>query len=313
MRKKTMVTGGAGFIGSHLCERLLKEGCQVVCIDNFHTGRPENIQHLINKEHFQFIEHDVTVPLPNIDVDEIYNLACPASPVHYQKSPIQTIKTSFLGTLHALESARKYQARFVQASTSEIYGSPSMHPQPETYWGYVNPIGMRSCYDEGKRAAETLIFDFKRTYDMDIRVARIFNTYGPSMAQDDGRVISNFICQALKGREITVYGTGSQTRSLCYIDDTINGLLKLMCVSNAIVSPINIGSHEEITIKDLANKIIELTSSQSKITFHPLPEDDPEIRRPDISLAYKTLGWGPETSLDIGLSHTINYFKSALN
>ena len=304
--KRILVTGGAGFIGSHLCERLLKDGNKVICLDNFYTGTENNIKHLINHPQFEFINHDIVNEF-SADVDQIYNLACPASPPHYQHNPIQTLKTSVIGIINMLELARKCNARILQASTSEVYGDPKVHPQPENYWGNVNPIGVRSCYDEGKRCAETLMMDYKRQYDTDIRIVRIFNTYGPQMTPDDGRVVSNFIIQALKGQDITIYGDGSQTRSFCYIDDLIDGLIKMM--NGNITGPINLGNPSERSILDFAKLILELTKSKSNIVFKPLPSDDPAKRQPDISLAVKELNWHPSLDIKEGLKKTIDYFK----
>ena len=311
MGKRILITGGAGFIGSHLCEKLLKEGHEVICMDDFSTGLIENIQHLINEPNFQLIKHDVCNPY-ELEVDEIYNLACPASPAHYQKNPIKTLKTSVLGSLNALELAKKLNIKILQASTSEVYGDPQVHPQPESYWGNVNPIGPRACYNEGKRCAETLFFDYYRLYKVKIKVVRIFNTYGPRMRIDDGRVISNFIVQALKNEPITIYGDGTQTRSFCYIDDLIEGLIKMMESPEDFTGPVNLGNPEEYRIIDLAQKIIELTGSKSKLIFRPLPQDDPKKRCPDIRLAKKRLNWSPKTPLEEGLKKTIEYFEEIL-
>jgi UDP-glucuronate decarboxylase len=311
MGKRILITGGAGFIGSHLCEKLLKEGHEVICMDDFSTGLIENIQHLINEPNFQLIKHDVCNPY-ELEVDEIYNLACPASPAHYQKNPIKTLKTSVLGSLNALELAKKLNIKILQASTSEVYGDPQVHPQPESYWGNVNPIGPRACYNEGKRCAETLFFDYYRLYKVKIKVVRIFNTYGPRMRIDDGRVISNFIVQALKNEPITIYGDGTQTRSFCYIDDLIEGLIKMMESPEDFTGPVNLGNPEEYRIIDLAQKIIELTGSKSKLIFRPLPQDDPKRRCPDIRLAKKRLNWSPKISLEEGLKKTIEYFEEIL-
>jgi UDP-glucuronate decarboxylase len=305
--KKILVTGGAGFIGSHLCERLLSEGDSVICLDNLITGRKKNIAHLLKNKKFKLILHDVTKPY-NIKVDYIYNLASPASPKWFDKYPIETLKTNVLGAINALESAKKNKCRILQTSTSEVYGDPEVHPQVESYWGNVNPIGNRSCYDEGKRCAETLFFDYHRKYNIDIRVVRIFNTFGPKMLDEDGRVVPNFINQALKGKSMSVYGDGSQTRSFCYIDDMIDGLIALMKIEN-FTGPVNIGNPEEFTIKEFAQKIIKLTGSKSKIVYKNLPLDDPARRRPDISLAKKKLKWQPKISTDEGLKKTIEYFK----
>ncbi|MCR4287664.1 MAG: SDR family oxidoreductase [Deltaproteobacteria bacterium] len=305
---RVLVTGGAGFIGSHLCERLLKDGHEVICLDNFFTGRKANIAHLCADPMFELIRHDVTLPIL-IEVDQIYNLACPASPVHYQYNPVKTIKTNVIGALNMLGLAKRVRARILQASTSEVYGDPKVHPQTEDYWGNANPIGMRSCYDEGKRCAESLMFSYHRQNRVDIRVARIFNTYGPRMLENDGRVVSNFIVQALKGNEITVYGKGSQTRSFCYIDDMVDALVRLMN-KEGIVGPVNLGNPSEFTVLELADKVKKLTGSSSKILFKPLPPDDPAQRQPDISLAEKELGWKPYVALDDGLKATIEYFSS---
>ncbi len=305
---RVLVTGGAGFIGSHLCERLLKDGHEVICLDNFFTGRKANIAHLCADPMFELIRHDVTLPIL-IEVDQIYNLACPASPVHYQYNPVKTIKTNVIGALNMLGLAKRVRARILQASTSEVYGDPKVHPQTEDYWGNANPIGMRSCYDEGKRCAESLMFSYHRQNRVDIRVARIFNTYGPRMLENDGRVVSNFIVQALKGNEITVYGKGSQTRSFCYIDDMVDALVRLMN-KEGIVGPVNLGNPSEFTVLELADKVKKLTGSSSKILFKPLPPDDPAQRQPDISLAEKELGWKPYIALDKGLKATIEYFSS---
>ncbi len=306
--KTILVTGGAGLIGSHLCERLLAEGNKVLCLDNFFTGARKNIRHLIKNKNFKLIEHDIVAPI-FLKPDQIYNLACPASPIHYQENPIKTVKTSTIGMINMLGMAKKAGARILQASTSEIYGDPEIHPQKETYRGNVNPIGPRSCYDEGKRVAETLCFDYHREHRVAIRVVRIFNTYGPRMHPHDGRVVSNFIIQALQNKPITIYGDGSQTRSFCYIDDLVEGLIKTMNKEN-ITGPINLGNPAEITIKKLAEKIIELTGSSSKLTRKPLPQDDPCRRKPDISLAYKILKWQPRTPLADGLKKTIEYFQA---
>jgi UDP-glucuronate decarboxylase len=307
--KKILVTGGAGFLGSHLCERLLKEGNEVICVDNFYTGGKSNIIHLLSNPYFELIRHDVTFPL-YIEVDEIYNLACPASPVHYQNDPVQTTKTSVHGAINMLGLAKRLKIRILQASTSEVYGDPVVHPQKEDYWGNVNPIGPRACYDEGKRAAETLFFDYYRQHHLEIKVMRIFNTYGPNMHPDDGRVVSNFIVQALKNKDITIYGTGKQTRSFCYVDDLIDGMIAFMNSPKEITGPMNIGNPTEFTILELAQTVIKLTNSQSKIRFESLPEDDPMQRKPDIDFAKKTLGWNPTIQLEEGLLKTIQYFKS---
>ena len=307
--KKILVTGGAGFIGSHLCERLLAEGNEIICLDNLSTGSQANIRHLLNNKYFQFVEHDLIEPF-FVEVDEIYNLACPASPLHYQADPIKTIKTCVYGVVNMLELAEKTGAKILQASTSEVYGAPKLHPQPETCWGYVNPIGVRSCYDEGKRIAETLFFDYYRQYQVRIKVMRIFNTYGPRMHPYDGRVVSNFIVQALKGEDLTVYGDGSQTRSFCFIDDLIEGMVRLMNSEAEVRGPINMGNPNEISILTLAEKIVELTNSQAKIVFQPLPQDDPQKRRPVITLAKQKLKWEPLVSLAEGLRKTIEYFRN---
>jgi UDP-glucuronate decarboxylase len=306
--RRILVTGGAGFLGSHLCERLLSEGHEVICADNFYTGRRKNVAHLLGNFDFEILRHDICFPL-YIEVDEIYNLACPASPIHYQFDPVQTTKTSVHGSINMLGLAKRVKAKILQASTSEVYGDPAVHPQPESYWGNVNSIGVRSCYDEGKRCAETLFFDYYRQNKLRIKVARIFNTYGPRMHPNDGRVVSNFIMQALKGEEITIYGNGSQTRSFCYVDDLIDGLARLMESPDDFTGPVNLGNPVEFSILDLAKKIIVLTGSASKITFKPLPEDDPRQRRPDISLAEERLGWLPTVDLQAGLKRTIDYFR----
>ena len=303
---RILITGGAGFIGSHLCERLLKDGNEVICMDNFFTGNKYNIRHLITNPSFEFIRHDVTMTY-SIECDEIYNLACPASPFHYQKFPTQTINTCVIGTINALKLARRLKAKILQASTSEVYGDPSVHPQVEEYWGNVNPIGIRSCYDEGKRCAETICMDYHRQFDTKIKIARIFNTYGPNMAMNDGRVVSNFINQALRGEDITIYGNGSQTRSFQYVDDLIEGLIKFMSIDN--IGPINIGNPKEFTILELAENIIKMTRTKSKIVYESLPADDPVQRKPDISKAIELLDWYPEIELHEGLTLTINYFK----
>ena len=308
---KVLVTGGAGFIGSHLCEKLLTLGYEVFCIDNLFTGSIINIQHLKKNKSFTFIKQNINIPF-DIEVDFIFNLACPASPIHYQINPVETIRTNVLGTLNILELAKKYNARILQASTSEIYGDPLEHPQKESYWGNVNPIGIRACYDEGKRAGETLFYDFHRQYGLDIRVARIFNTYGPNMAIDDGRVISNFIVQAIKGNSITIYGDGSQTRSFCFIEDMINGLVKLMFNSNR-VNPVNLGNPQEVNIKYLADEICKLTNNNSKTEYLPLPEGDPVRRKPNIDIAKSILHWEPIIDLHTGLVRTINYFNKFVN
>jgi UDP-glucuronate decarboxylase len=308
---QVLVTGGAGFLGSHLCDRLVAQGHHVICADNFFTGTKNNIEHLVDHPRFELVRHDVTIPL-YVEVDEIYNLACPASPVHYQHDPVQTTKTSVHGAINMLGLAKRTRARIFQASTSEVYGDPSYHPQPEGYWGNVNPVGPRSCYDEGKRCAETLFFDYHRQYGLDIRVGRIFNTYGPRMHPNDGRVVSNFIVQALKGEPITVYGKGQQTRSFCYVDDLIDGFLRFMALDGPCPGPINLGNPAEFTILALAEQVIELTGSKSKLVFSALPVDDPMKRRPDITLAQQTLDWAPSVQLRAGLTRTIAYFEQLL-
>jgi UDP-glucuronate decarboxylase len=310
-RKRILVTGGSGFLGSHLIDRLLAQGHEVVCADNLFTGSKRNIEHLHSHPRFEFIRHDVTFPL-YIEVDEIYNLACPASPIHYQHDPVQTTKTSVHGAINMLGLAKRLRCRIFQASTSEVYGDPSVHPQTEGYWGNVNPIGIRSCYDEGKRCAETLFFDYRRQHGLDIKVARIFNTYGPRMHPNDGRVVSNFIVQALKGEPITIYGEGQQTRSFCYVDDLIDGFLRFMASPADFVGPVNLGNPHEFTIRQLADKVIALTGASSRLEFKPLPSDDPLQRQPDITLAREALGWAPTVSLDEGLGHTIAYFDELL-
>ena len=309
--KRVLVTGGAGFLGSHLCERLLNDGHEVLCVDNFFTGRRKNIAHLIQHPGFEMLRHDITFPL-YVEVDEIFNLACPASPIHYQYDPVQTTKTSVHGAINMLGLAKRTRAKIFQASTSEVYGDPEVHPQPETYWGHVNPNGIRSCYDEGKRCAETLFFDYFRQHNLKIKVARIFNTYGPKMHPNDGRVVSNFIAQALKGEPITIYGDGSQTRSFCYVDDLINGFLRLMASNDELTGPVNLGNPNECSMVDLANLVISLTKSKSQLIYCPLPADDPRQRQPDISLARKQLGWEPIISLNEGLARTISYFDNLL-
>ena len=308
---RVLVTGGAGFLGSHLCERLLKEGNDVICVDNLFTGTKVNIAHLMSNPYFEFIRHDVTNPL-YVEIDQIYNLACPASPIHYQYNPIKTTKTSVLGALNMLGLAKRTNARILQASTSEVYGDPEVHPQPESYRGCVNTIGPRSCYDEGKRVAETLFFDYHRQHGVDIKVMRIFNTYGPRMHPNDGRVVSNFIMQALRGEDITIYGDGSQTRSFCYVDDLIDGMIRLMNSRDGLTGPINMGNPGEFTMKQLAYKVIELTGSQSKLVYQALPQDDPTQRQPIIDLAKKELDWEPTISLEDGLAKTIAYFKNLM-
>ena len=303
---RILVTGGAGFLGSHLCEKLVTQGHDVLCLDNFFTGRKSNIEHLLDSPHFELIRHDITEPIM-LEVDRIYNLACPASPVHYQYNPVKTIKTSVMGTINMLGLAKRVRARILQASTSEVYGDPQVHPQLESYWGNVNPIGIRSCYDEGKRVAETLMMDYHRQNGVDIRIVRIFNTYGPRMAENDGRVVSNFIVQALQGKDITIFGEGSQTRSFCYVDDLIEGMVRMMECENES-GPVNLGNPTETTILEFAQRIIELTGANSSLVFNPLPADDPKQRRPDITLARRLLGWEPHVRLEEGLKKTIYYF-----
>jgi UDP-glucuronate decarboxylase len=307
LRARVLVTGGAGFLGSHLCGRLVESGCEVLCVDNFYTGRRKNVAHLLANPHFELIRHDVTFPL-YVEVDAIYNLACPASPIHYQFDPVQTTKTSVHGAINMLGLAKRVKARIFQASTSEVYGDPERHPQREDYWGHVNPIGSRSCYDEGKRCAETLFFDYYRQHGVDIKVGRIFNTYGPRMHPNDGRVVSNFIVQALKGEDITIYGDGSQTRSFCYVEDLIEAMMRLMATDRGFTGPVNIGNPTEFTILQLAQVVLRLTGSSSKIVFRELPSDDPKQRRPDIELARTQLGWEPKVALEDGIKHTIEYF-----
>ncbi|MFL2876982.1 MAG: UDP-glucuronic acid decarboxylase family protein [Pontiellaceae bacterium] len=312
IKKRVLVTGGAGFLGSFLCERLLNTGHDVLCMDNFFTGRKANIAHLMDNPYFELMRHDVTIPF-YVEVDEIYNLACPASPVHYQFDPIQTTKTSVHGAINVLGLANRVKAKVFQASTSEVYGDPTLHPQPESYWGNVNPIGIRSCYDEGKRCAETLFFDYQRQHQLEIKVVRIFNTYGPRMHPQDGRVVSNFIMQALQGDAITIYGDGKQTRSFCYCDDLIEGFLRLMASDSSLTGPVNLGNPGEFTMIELAETILELTNSSSELIFKPLPEDDPKQRRPDITLAKQHLNWEPQVELREGLVKTIAYFEALLN
>jgi UDP-glucuronate decarboxylase len=309
--KKILVTGGAGFLGSHLCEKLTNEGHDVLCVDNYYTGTKTNIAHLMSMTNFEVMRHDVTFPL-YIEVDQIYNLACPASPVHYQFDPVQTTKTSVHGAINMLGLAKRVKATILQASTSEVYGDPEVHPQPESYWGKVNPIGIRSCYDEGKRCAETLFFDYHRQHNLDIKVVRIFNTYGPRMHPNDGRVVSNFIVQALKGENITIYGDGMQTRSFCYVDDLVEVMTRMMNSPKGFTGPVNIGNPTEFTMLELAEKVIQLTASKSKLVFRELPQDDPKQRQPNIDLAKKELGWEPKVSLEDGLKETIAYFKRTL-
>ncbi|MFC5299805.1 UDP-glucuronic acid decarboxylase family protein [Azospira restricta] len=308
LKKRVLVTGGAGFLGSHLCERLLAEGCDVLCVDNFFTGTRDNILGLFDNPHFELLRHDISQPL-NVEVDEIYNLACPASPIHYQFDPVQTTKTSVMGAINVLGLAKRTKAKVLQASTSEVYGDPTVHPQPESYWGNVNPIGTRSCYDEGKRCAETLFFDYWRQHAMPIKVVRIFNTYGPRMHPNDGRVVSNFIVQALRGEDITIYGDGSQTRSFCYVDDLIEGFVRMMASPAEFVGPVNMGNPGEFTMLELAEAVLRLTGSKSHLRFLPLPQDDPKQRQPDISLAGERLGWAPTVPLEVGLTRTIEYFR----
>lgn len=309
MKKRILVTGGAGFVGSHLCERLLREENDVVCVDNYFTGSKENIAHLLSNPYFEAVRHEITFPL-YVEVDQIYNLACPASPVHYQMDPVQTTKTSVIGAINMLGLAKRTKARILQASTSEVYGDPEVHPQTEDYWGRVNPIGIRSCYDEGKRCAETLFFDYYRQYQLPIKVVRIFNTYGPRMHPNDGRVVSNFIVQALRGEEITIYGSGQQTRSFCYVDDLVDGLIRMMNSAAETTGPLNLGNPGEFTMLELAEKVLHLTRSTSKLVFLPLPQDDPKQRQPDISRTRVKLDWSPKVELDEGLQKTIAYFKN---
>ena len=311
LEQRILVTGGSGFLGSHLCERLLAEGAEVICLDNFFTGARRNIEHLLDHRRFELIRHDVTFPI-YLEIDQIYNLACPASPIHYQHDPVQTTKTSVHGAINMLGLAKRVKAKILQASTSEVYGDPNVHPQTEDYWGHVNPIGLRSCYDEGKRCAETLFFDYWRQHKLRIKIARIFNTYGPRMHPRDGRVVSNFIIQALLGRDITIYGDGSQTRSFCYVDDLIDGLMRLMRTSDEVVGPINIGNPVEFSMLQLAKVVCELTGSRSRIAYQPLPQDDPRQRQPDISKAQDILGWKPTTPLKGGLVKTIAHFEALL-
>jgi UDP-glucuronate decarboxylase len=311
LRQQVLVTGGAGFVGSHLCERLLKDGNDVICVDNFFTGTKDNVLHLMDNQHFELMRHDVTFPL-YVEVDEIYNLACPASPVHYQHDPVQTTKTSVHGAINMLGLAKRVNAKIFQASTSEVYGDPQIHPQTEGYWGHVNPIGYRSCYDEGKRCAETLFFDYRRQHNLRIKVARIFNTYGPKMHPNDGRVVSNFIMQALQNQPITIYGDGQQSRSFCYVDDLVEVFIRFMASDDDFTGPMNTGNPGEFTIKELAEKVIDLTGSSSKLDYKPLPSDDPIQRQPDISLAKGKLGWEPTIQLEEGLKKTIPYFEGLL-
>lgn len=312
MKEEVLVTGGAGFLGSHLCEKLISMTRPVICVDNFFTGSRENVSHLLLNPKFELMRHDITFPL-YLEVGQIYNLACPASPIHYQFDPVQTTKTSVHGAINMLGLAKRTRARILQASTSEVYGDPEIHPQTEAYWGRVNPIGIRSCYDEGKRCAETLFFDYYRQHALDIKVVRIFNTYGPRMHPNDGRVVSNFIVQALKGENITIYGDGKQTRSFCYVDDLIEGMLRMMDSGEGFPGPVNIGNPSEFTMLELAENVIRLTGSRSKLVFQPLPQDDPRQRQPDISLATEKLGWTPKVGLEDGLKETIAYFRKTLN
>jgi UDP-glucuronate decarboxylase len=309
--KRILITGGAGFLGSHLCDKLLEQGHDIICVDNFFTGSKDNILHLLPHPHFELIRHDITNPI-YLEIDEIYNLACPASPVHYQYNPIKTIKTSVMGAINTLGLAKRVKAKILQASTSEVYGDPEVHPQPEAYWGRVNPIGIRSCYDEGKRAAECLMMDYHRQNAVKVKIVRIFNTYGPRMAVNDGRVVSNFIVQALNHQEITVYGDGSQTRSFCYVDDMIDGMIRMMNTQDDFSGPVNLGNPVEFTILELAERLIRMTGSRAKIIFRPLPQDDPVQRKPDIRLARETLGWQPKIPLEEGIEKTIAYFRKVL-
>lgn len=310
-RKRVLVTGGAGFLGSHLCERLLQDGCDVLCVDNFYSGTRDNVSHLLKNPHFELVRHDITFPL-YVEVDEIYNLACPASPIHYQRDPVQTTKTSVHGTINMLGLAKRTKARILQASTSEVYGDPEVHPQTEHYWGHVNPIGIRSCYDEGKRCAETLFFDYHRQYRVPVKVVRIFNTYGPRMHPNDGRVVSNFVVQALRGEDLSLYGDGSQTRSFCYVDDLIEGFLRMMDSPDGFTGPVNMGNPSEFTIRELAERILSMVGGRSRLVFRPLPQDDPRQRQPDTSLARAQLGWVPRVPLEAGLEKTIHYFRQFL-
>jgi UDP-glucuronate decarboxylase len=312
MNEKVLVTGGAGFIGSHLCERLVQDGQEVLCVDNYFTGSKRNIAHLLTHPLFEAMRHDVTVPLA-VEVQRIFNLACPASPIHYQLDPVQTTKTSVHGAINALELARRLKARVLQASTSEVYGDPEVHPQPESYWGRVNPVGVRSCYDEGKRCAETLFFDYHRQYQTDIKVVRIFNTYGPRMHPNDGRVVSNFIVQAIRGQDLTIYGDGRQTRSFCYVDDLVEGLLRMMKTERGFTGPVNLGNPGEFTMLELAEKVISRVGGTSRLTYQPLPQDDPKQRKPDIEVARSKLDWVPKVNLDDGLRETVAYFRRTLD
>ena len=311
-KKRVLVTGGAGFLGSHLCERLLNEGCDVLCVDNFYSGIKDNVTDLMNNPYFELMRHDVTFPL-YVEVDEIYNLACPASPIHYQRDPVQTTKTSVHGAINMLGLAKRVNGKILQASTSEVYGNPEIHPQQESYWGNVNSIGVRSCYDEGKRCAETLFFDYYRQHGLDIKVVRIFNTYGPRMHPNDGRVVSNFVVQALRGEDITIYGDGSQTRSFCYVDDMIDGFISMMNSTQGFTGPVNMGNPVEFTIRELAEAILGNIGGKSKIVYLPLPQDDPKQRQPDISLANTQLDWQPQVNLESGLERTIEYFRKLLS
>jgi UDP-glucuronate decarboxylase len=310
--QRITITGGAGFVGSHLCDRLLQDGHDVLCVDNFFTGSKVNVSHLFSNPHFELMRHDVTFPL-YVEVDQIYNLACPASPIHYQHDPVQTTKTSVHGAINMLGLAKRLKARIFQASTSEVYGDPEIHPQPESYWGRVNPIGPRSCYDEGKRCAETLFFDYHRQHNLDIKVVRIFNTYGPRMHPNDGRVVSNFIVQALKGEDITIYGSGQQTRSFCYVDDMVEGFVRMMATERGFTGPVNLGNPGEFTMLELAEKVLMLVGSKSKLVFMPLPVDDPKQRQPDITLAKAKLDWTPKVILEDGLKETVHYFRTLLS
>jgi len=309
--KRILITGGAGFIGSHLCERLLNEGNEVICLDNYFTGSKQNVKHLLDNHNFELVRHDITSPY-FVEVDEIYNLACPASPIHYQYNPIKTVKTSVMGAINVLGLAKRIKAKVLQASTSEVYGDPEVHPQPESYWGNVNPIGIRSCYDEGKRCAETLFMDYHRQNGVKIKIVRIFNTYGPRMNPDDGRVVSNFIVQALQGKDITIYGDGKQTRSFQYVDDLVEAMIRMMNTGDDFIGPVNTGNPGEFTMLELAEKVIQLTGTKSKVVFQPLPSDDPKQRCPDISLAKEKLGWEPKIALDEGLKDTIEYFRGVI-
>ena len=311
MKQKILVTGGAGFLGSHLCDKLVAQGHDVLCVDNFFTGTKANVAHLMSHPNFELMRHDVTFPL-YVEVDEIYNLACPASPIHYQRDPVQTTKTSVHGAINMLGLAKRVKAKILQASTSEVYGDPEVHPQPESYWGKVNPVGIRSCYDEGKRCAETLFFDYRRQHQLEIKVVRIFNTYGPRMHPNDGRVVSNFIVQALKGEDITIYGDGSQTRSFCYVNDLLEAMVRAMNTGSEFTGPVNIGNPTEFTMLELAELVLKLTKSESKIVNQPLPQDDPKQRKPDIRLAKEALGWEPKVNLEGGLRETISYFKKVI-